>query len=347
MKLPVLIVGQGLAGTALAWRLWERDVRFVIADPDEDVTASKIAAGLVTPVTGKRLNLSWRIDELLPEARAFYARVEKVIARQFYHESEYLRLLNDEREVAWWKERQSRGELLPWLQPAGDWMPGSSEWFRDELGGFVQRHAGWLDTGAYLKASREFFAAQNAVRTARVEEGDLEVGAASVRWQGADFAFVIFCRGWREQASARFFPWLKFDSAQGVIAALKADLPGERIVNRSAWLLPRGNGQWRTGSTYEFDFALPMEDSIADLRGKLERLLKVPFEITAAQRGVRPIVKQRQLILGRHPAHDRICVMNGLGSKGVLRTPFFARMLVEHLLDDKPLEAVVDVRSND
>jgi hypothetical protein len=31
----------------------------------------------------------------------------------------------------------------------------------------------------------------------------------------------------------------------------------------------------------------------------------------------------------------------------VLRTPFFARMLVEHLLDDKPLEAVVDVRSND
>jgi hypothetical protein len=58
-------------------------------------------------------------------------------------------------------------------------------------------------------------------------------------------------------------------------------------------------------------------------------------------------VKQRQLILGRHPAHGRVCVMNGLGSKGVLRAPFFAKMLVEHLLDDKPLEAAVDVRSND
>src|SRR5882757_4219331 len=96
----ILIAGQGLAGTALAWRLWERGVPFVIVDPNDEVTASKIAAGLVTPVTGQRLNLSWRIFELLPEALAFYDRVEKQLGAKFYHVGDCVRLLKDEREVA-------------------------------------------------------------------------------------------------------------------------------------------------------------------------------------------------------------------------------------------------------
>jgi glycine/D-amino acid oxidase-like deaminating enzyme len=125
------------------------------------------------------------------------------------------------------------------------------------------------------------------------------------------------------------------------------DLPETRIINRGAWLLPRGNGEWRAGSTYEFDLDRPMEESLAELREKLGGLLRVPFEIGEAQRAVRPIIKHRPLILGRHPAHARVGVLNGLGSKGVLRAPFFTRMLAEHLLDDKPLEPIVDVRGND
>jgi glycine oxidase len=90
-----------------------------------------------------------------------------------------------------------------------------------------------------------------------------------------------------------------------------------------------------------------MGESLAELHGKLDTFLRVPFEIGEAQRAVRPIIKHRPLILGRHPVNARVCVLNGLGSKGVLRAPFFTRMLAEHLLDDKPLEPIVDVRSND
>jgi glycine/D-amino acid oxidase-like deaminating enzyme len=41
-----------------------------------------------------------------------------------------------------------------------------------------------------------------------------------------------------------------------------------------------------------------------------------------------------------------VLILNGLGSKGVLRAPFFSRMLVEHVLDGTPIEAEVDVRAN-
>ena len=70
------IVGQGLAGTQLAWRLFQRGKRVVLIDRDEAVTASKAAAGLVNPITGQRINLSWRLHEFLPVALEFYRYVE-------------------------------------------------------------------------------------------------------------------------------------------------------------------------------------------------------------------------------------------------------------------------------
>ena len=195
-------------------------------------------------------------------------------------------------------------------------------------------------------------AARSSKRTAHggralLPEEEIEPLDDGVRWRGEDFSHVVFCRGADERTGSRFFSWLKFDCARGVIASLKVDLQESRIINRGCWLLPRGAGDWRAGSTYEFDLKTPMEASLADLRGKLALLLRVPFEICGAQAGIRPIIKHRQLVLGPHPAHPRVCVFNGLGSKGVLRAPFFARMLAEHLLDDKPPGPDVDVRAND
>ena len=52
----VIIVGQGLAGTTLAWHLREAGQRVLVIDACEPVTSSKIAAGLITPITGQRVS---------------------------------------------------------------------------------------------------------------------------------------------------------------------------------------------------------------------------------------------------------------------------------------------------
>jgi glycine/D-amino acid oxidase-like deaminating enzyme len=156
---------------------------------------------------------------------------------------------------------------------------------------------------------------------------------------------VVLCRGAQERNETRFFPWLPWQCARGVIATVKADVEEERIVARNCWLLPRGEG-WRAGSTYDWDFRDPIEPSIEALRGKVAALLKVPFEMADAQAGIRPILKARVAALGRHPVHARVAVFNGLGSKGALQAPFLARMLVEHLLDGTPVDEAVDVAAN-
>ncbi|MCE9518506.1 MAG: FAD-binding oxidoreductase [Verrucomicrobia bacterium] len=342
---PILIAGGGLAGTALGWALHERGVPFLIVDPNEAGTCSKIAAGLVTPITGKRVKPSWRVGELLPVALALYRRVEMLLGGEFYHERPLVRLFKEAHEVEWWRGRADEPGLDQWVDAAAPLVDPAL--VHSEFGGFVQRQAGWLDTAAYLEASRAFFENISAWRQGVIAEEEVDASENGVLWQGEDFSHVVFCRGAEQRTGSRFFSWLKFDCARGVIASLKVNLAEVRIINRGCWLLPHTAGHWRAGSTYEFDLTTPMETSIADLHRKLSLLLRIPFEMSETQAGIRPIIKHRQLVLGRHPAHPRVCVFNGLGSKGVLRAPYFAKMLAEHLLDDKPLEPVVDVRAND
>ena len=102
----LLIIGGGLAGTSLAWRLHERGVPFMMVDRDEPQTSSKVAAGLITPITGMRLVLNWRIATLYPEAATFYQQLEQELGRRFYHETAIVSLLLDDKAVEQWQKRQ-------------------------------------------------------------------------------------------------------------------------------------------------------------------------------------------------------------------------------------------------
>lgn len=344
---PILIAGQGLAGTAVAWQLWEQGVPFVIVDPNEANTCSKVAAGLVTPITGKRLKLSWRIEELLPVALSFYDRIEKQLGIPFYHLLPQARLFKTPREAEIWRTRLEEPEVGPWIDPLAPDPLVDPALFHNPYGGFQQKQSAWMDTATYLEASRAFFEQQGYWRQGRVEETALEPSPDQVRWQGESYAQVVLCRGWQEQKeTSHFFPWLRFDSALGVIFSIKTPLSEDRIISGTTWMLPRGNDDWRVGSTYEFALFNPVDTSVERLKDKLHNLLKLPYEITEVRSGVRPIVKQRQLVIGRHPTQPRIAFFNGLGSKGVLRAPFFAQMLVDHWLQGSPIDGTVDVLAN-
>jgi len=72
-----VIVGQGLAGTCLAWALKEKGADFLLIDREVAAGSSRVAAGLVNPVTGKGINPSWRVGEYLNLAVDFYRLLEK------------------------------------------------------------------------------------------------------------------------------------------------------------------------------------------------------------------------------------------------------------------------------
>lgn len=292
-----LIVGQGLAGTALAWQLLRRGRAVRITDDDRG-GASRVAAGLITPVTGKRLAISWRWDELRPVAGAFYRAVEAETGASFFHERPALRIFASEAER---DEFRRRADMLRELVRPAD-VP---DCFAAPFGGFEMPGAARLDVPRYLDASRAHFRACGIF------------GASPP----CEEATVIDCRGYAPDSG------LRFNAAKGEILTVRVPgLAEPRVVHRGIWLAPLNDNLYRAGATYTHDplDAVPTPEGRAEIESKLRAFLKLPFEVIGHCAAVRPVIDAGFPVLGRDPTDPRRAYFNGLGSKGALLSPFFA-----------------------
>ncbi|HNA42542.1 MAG TPA: FAD-binding protein, partial [Saprospiraceae bacterium] len=64
-KIDYLIIGQGIAGTTLSYNILQRGKTCHVASDDNSISSSYISAGVINPVTGRRIVKSWMIDELM------------------------------------------------------------------------------------------------------------------------------------------------------------------------------------------------------------------------------------------------------------------------------------------
>ena len=78
---------------------------------------------------------------------------------------------------------------------------------------------------------------------------------------------------------------------------------------------------------------------------RLDNLISATYEIEYHWAGVRPTVSDRRPILGQNPGSKNIYIFNGLGTKGVMLAPYFAKEMMKCLGDSGYcLDAEVDVR---
>lgn len=323
MTADVVVVGQGLAGSAVAWHLRWRGCRVVVVDRGDVDSASRVAAGLVTPFTGKRFARTAGFDELYPAAVAFYRRVEAEAGRHVFAERPAVRLFVDDAERAKFGAR---------FAPAGV----NPARFVAPFGGVELAPAGRLDVPAYLSASRAAFAADGGFVAADLDPGRDVMPEPDGVWLprlNLRAKTVVFCQGYAGRANP-WFPDIAFNPARGEV--LKLRIPGlteERVVHRGIWLAPVNDDVFLAGSTYDRDHLTPTpsaggRDEITD---KVRAFLRLPFEVIDHRAAVRPIVNGKKPVFGIHPDRPQIAYFNGLGSKGVLTSPTAAAALVTRL----------------
>ncbi|MEI9917238.1 MAG: FAD-dependent oxidoreductase [Bacteroidota bacterium] len=80
-----IIVGFGLAGAALALQLRKRGRSVMIYDDPKEHQASRVAAGLFNPVTGKLMQKTWQADVLFPYLFDFYKEAEEITGERFFY----------------------------------------------------------------------------------------------------------------------------------------------------------------------------------------------------------------------------------------------------------------------
>ncbi len=320
MAAPILIVGQGLAGTLLAWELEQAGMAFEIIDAGHGSSSSRVAAGIVNPITGRRLVESWRVRELRPVAAESYRRLETELGVKLWHEMRVRRRFADERERQVFDEKRARGELAPWAGPAdedGFWIEGAAR----------------VNLRRLLETARKRWVSGGQLREERLN------------WQAAVRSrdCVVDCTG-RATVEFGFVPW---ERSRGEVLLVETEgLAPDVIVNRRHWVCPLGDGRALVGATHET--GCDRAETTAAARIQLERsaadLLARPFVVRDQWAGVRVHLPDRHPAVGRHPSNPSLGVFNGLGSKGVLLAPWLARQWVEHLRTGAEFDASVDCR---
>lgn len=340
-----IIIGQGLAGTAVAWQLHRRGFRVLVVERESGNSASRIAAGLITPVTGKRLAKSWRLDELYPAAATFYRWVEAQTGVAIFQQRPSIRLFQDDAER---EEYRRRSDGLAGLVREAA-TPMNLDWFDAPFGGFEMPTAARLDVSRFLEVSRAYFRQRDGYLAADIEPvRDIEFvpDGISLPRLGLKGRAVIFCRGF-EPAVDPWFGNIRFNAAKGEILTLRIPEPREeRVVHRGVWLAPVGDDIFRAGSTYEwYDLQPePTPGGRAEIEARLRLFLRIPFEVIDHRAAVRPVIDAGYPVLGLHPSHPQLAYFNGLGSKGSLLAPLFADQLVDCLIGARQPEPVVDVQ---
>lgn len=346
-EVDYLIVGQGLAGSTLARALLDRGRTVLVIDRENPAAASRVAAGLINPVTGRKLTKTWRAETFLPFARDYYRAWEAELGATFYSEKTIWRFFQSENEEEIWRVKRDDPALAPYVAPLPEDLPGGGE-LQPQRGGFRVAQGAHVATGELLSSFRRQLRERGALLEEALAPADLRVEPGRVRWREFAARKILFCEG---HAASRnpYFSWVPFCHAKGEILTVRGPvLPEEVVLNRGKWLLPIGQAHFYAGATYEWDdlSEKPTPEGRKAILAGLRALIPREPEVVAHEAGVRPIVQGTRPVAGLHPAHPAVGIFNGLASKGALWAPFFAEEFAEHLENDGSLDPAVDVRRN-
>lgn len=342
MKIDYLIIGQGLAGSLLAWELIQRQKKVIIVDNGKN-NASLIAAGLINPITGMRFVKSNHVDQLLPVAIEFYKQLSLNFHQPFYIEKPILRVLLNEKELIACQKRLDQPEYQAYLSS----ISHSNSPITSEFGVLNQKQTGYLLTKPLLSALKDFFISLHVYIKAEINYDEINV-TPSLQWRNIQPKKIIFCEGFHA-INNPWFSWLPFQPVKGeIITATSKKKIQQNILNYGHWFIPLHSHQFRTGATFD-RVNLNKKITMEGKQTLLESLKRVYSElsidnITSHDAGVRPTTLDKQPFIGHHPHHSELVFFNGFGAKGSLQIPWHCQRLADNLLSNRPLPLFSDIQ---
>ena len=340
----LLIIGQGLAGSAVAMRALTRGYNILVYDQPDANRSSQFAAGLFNPVTGRNFVKTWLADRIFPALHDFYQQTEMLTNRKFFYPMPVYKPFASAEEQNEWMGKSADQQYLDYV--CHFFPPGKFDArINDPFGGMTLNQSGYLDTRTYLEAVRHHLKARSAFRAETFQTEDLAVDGDGVRYQNIAARKIVFCQG-VENRSNPWFNRFRVNSLKGEFINIQCDWRKDVILNRGVYVVPGSEGgEWRVGATYNWNDESPEVTTWArsELSGKLEELLRIPYTITGQQCGVRPTTRDRKPIIGAHPDHPSMIIFNGLGTKGVSLAPYFSEVLIRWMENKGTIEKEADV----
>jgi glycine/D-amino acid oxidase-like deaminating enzyme len=344
MQIDFLIIGQGVSGTFLSYYLNKEKKSFIVIDNNQPSTASRIAAGIINPVTGRRMVTVWMADKILPFAWKAY--------HEICHDLD-ITAISHKNIIDFFPNPQMRQVFLKRMGEGYDYIHSYPEQnhfnplFNYDFGCGEIRPVYIAHPETLLPAWRQQLKEQQVLIEEDFDINQLKIENNKARYKHIEASTIIFCDG-IESAVNLFFKQLPFSPNKG--EALIVEIPGlpdHNIYKKGMMLTPLAiKDLFWVGSNYqwEFDNTNPTNDFHQKTEELLKNWLKVPFKIIDHYVAIRPATLERRPFVGVHPHHPNVGILNGMGAKGCSLAPFFAKQLTDHLLYNNAIEPDADVK---
>lgn len=342
MNVDYIIVGCGLASIAFCEQLRTHQKTFVVYD-DASQQSSIVAAGLYNPVTLKRFTEVWEADTQLELAMPYYARLEQLLNVKLDYKLRILRRFASIEEQNLWYSATDKPLLEPYLSP--QIIKTNFEGIDSPFGFGEVFQAGRVDTSVLISTYKKYLTKQACLFNESFQYNDIKTNKQTISYKDITSKNIVFAEGFGLKNNT-YFKDLPLNGTKGEIIEVYApDLNLEVAVKSSVFLIPLGNHHYNVGATYNWNDKTNKPTKVAkeDLTKKLKQFLKVPFEVVEQRAGIRPTTKDRRPLVGRHATHQNMFVLNGLGTRGVMISPYVAQKLFQYIEANQPLPKAIDI----
>jgi glycine/D-amino acid oxidase-like deaminating enzyme len=349
MQVDYIIIGQGICGTFLSYELQKAQQSFIVIDEVDTSSASRVASGVINPVTGRRIVKTWMIDELMPFAWDVYTAIGRVLGIDCVAEKNIIDcFVTPQMRLAFLDRYKNDPQYLSLPGDENDWLPFLSY----DFGYGMVQPCYWVDLPLLLPAQRNALKQQQQLREEHFDITALQVTNDAVTYKDITARKIIFCDG-VAGFNNPYFTHLPYAASKGEALLVEIpELPATHVIKKGYSLVPWSSSRhgkqaifW-LGSTYlwEFEDMHPTPGFYQFGNNWLRQTLKLPFTIVDHLAAVRPATLERRPFVGLHPVHTNIGILNGMGTKGCSLAPYFAQQLVGHILNGTAITPEADVQ---
>ena len=343
MKVDYIIVGLGLAGLAFAEELLAANKTFIVFE-DDSQTSSLVAGGVYNPVILKRFTPVWNAREQLEVALPFYQKLEEKFNIKFDEKFLIKKVFKSIEDQNNWFEATDKPLLSDYLDPKIDNQKRKG--IIADFGFGNVKEAGRIDTKHLVEVYREYLKTEKKIQFEKFEHQQIKFRKDHLEYKDIITDRIVFCEGFGMTKNL-FFNYLPLNEVKGELIIIRApELEIDFLIKSTIFVLPLGDHLYKVGATFNWSdkTSNPSEEGKSELVEKLRKVLTVPYKIVEQTAGIRPTVRDRRPLVGMHPAYNRLAILNGLGTRGVMIAPTVAKELFNNLENDKKLDSEIDIK---
>jgi glycine/D-amino acid oxidase-like deaminating enzyme len=342
IKTEFIIVGQGICGTFLSWYLHRAGCNFIVIDQYDPSSSSQVAAGIINPVTGRRIVKTWMIEELLPFALNAYQEIGRDLG--------FVAIVR-KTMIDFFPSPQMLNAFTERLQQNDEYLKVSNEEkfkevFNYDFGYGEIDPCYIVNLKELLLLWRQQLKKNNLLIEETFNESELSAKPDKIVYRDFTAEHIIFCDG-IYSSTRNYFRNLPFALNKGEALIIESDeIPESNIFKKGTTLAPVGNNLFWAGSSHEWNFVdnKPSEQFLERTTSILSKWLKGPFKVIDHLASIRPATVERRPFAGMHPHLPRIGILNGMGTKGCSLSPYFADQLVNHLTKNLSILPDADIK---